>query len=417
MSTRKASGGERLRFLLFLLDGAADRPCPELGGKTPLEAASKPVIDRLAREGALGLLKTVPDSCPPGSEAANLAIFSYDPRSSNPGRGVLEAASMGIDLRVDEVAFRVNLITIEGDRITDHSSGHITSAESREIIEFLNRELRTRPLFKSIVLYPGVSYRHLLVVRGGSTRVACTPPHDILEKGWSEYLPRAQSPAAEETAALLRELVVASQALLADHPVNSRRREKGFRPAASLWPWAGGRPPSLPSFRERFGLTGAVISAVDLVKGIGRIAGLDVVDVPGATGLPDTNYEGKAEYAVEALRDHDLLYVHVEGPDEAGHAGDPELKTRALEYCDRRLVGHALEKLEERKLLPSTRIAILPDHFTPCATRTHDSTPVPFLIHGPGVESDETTVFSEAEAEKGRFGLLEGTDFMKLFVG
>ncbi len=404
------------RFLVFLLDGAADWPCEEFGGATPLEAAETPVLDRLAREGSAGTLKTIPNGCAAGSEVANLCILSYDPRTANPGRGVLEAAAMGVELPAEAVALRANLITIEDGAIVDHSAGHITSEEACEIIESLGRLQHQLLRTGTVRLYPGVSYRHLLVLAAGSPAVACTPPHDVLGQPHAEHLPRAENAAGEETAAILRDLIAASQEILPEHAVNQRRLRAGKRPANSLWPWAPGRSPQIDSFTDRFGLRGAVISAVDLVRGLGRLAGMSVIEVPGATGLPETNYEGKAAAAVNALTEHDFVYVHVEGTDEAGHAGDPALKRTAVQYCDQRLVGHAITVLEQQGLLARTRIAVLPDHFTPCAIRTHDPTPVPFLLWGPGVKPDTTEAFTEKACLRGSLGLREGTDFISLLL-
>jgi len=405
--------GAEGKFLLFVLDGMADRPCPELGGRTPLEAAPTPVMDRLAREGAVGLLRTIPEGCAPGSEVANLAILAYDPRVINPGRGVLEAASMGIALGPRTLALRANLVTLEDGRMADHSAGHIASEEARELIEALNARLATA----ETRLHPGVSYRHLLTIEGGSAALACTPPHDILGREFAPHLPRATAPEGEAACALLLRLMAASQPILRDHPVNARRRGAGKPPAASIWPWSPGTAPRIPSLSERFGVRGAVISAVDLIRGIGVLAGMRVIAVPGATGMPDTDYEGKADAAVAALDESDLVYVHVEGTDEAGHMGDPAVKARAIEWCDRRLIGRALALLAARGLIARTRIAVLPDHFTPCALRTHDPAPVPFLIWGAGTAPAGTAAFNETAAREGSLGLREGIDFMGLLLG
>jgi len=404
------------RYLVFLLDGASDRPCPQLGGKTPLEAAQTPTFDHLARRGAQGLLETVPPECHPGSEVANLSILGYDPRTANPGRGVLEAASMGIRLHPNGVVFRVNLITVEVDLITDHSADHITSEEARVLLEYLEPGLQEALHEPGLRLHPGVSYRHVLTLEHGSSEVDCTPPHDILGRPWRDHLPRPRKPEAEETAQLLRLLIEYSQSLLAGHPVNKERRAAGLRPATSLWPWAPGKQPSLVPFARLHRMKGAVISAVDLIKGIGRLIGMTVIEVPGATGQPETNYEGKAEAAVQALKDHRFVYVHVEGVDEAGHTGDPDLKLRTIEYCDRRLVGRALSLLETEGASFKVRIAVLPDHATPCEIRTHDRSPVPLLLWGEGIEADRTSRFTEREAAGGRLGLRPGTDFLKLLT-
>ncbi len=413
MADTASSRSKGDKYLIFVLDGMADLPCPELGGKTPLEAADTPQLDRLAREGACGLLQTVPERCAPGSEVANLSILSYDPETKNPGRGVLEAASMGLELDPDSITMRTNLVSMENGTITDHSAGHISSEEAAQLIEALNDTLDVT----GIMLYPGVSYRHILTIKGGSERVECTPPHDILTQLYEPHLPRALDQEGGETAALLCKVILRSQELLKNRPVNLARRQAGKRTADSLWPWSPGRKPSIAPIHHRFGLTGAVISAVDLIKGIGKLAGLEVLTVPGATGLPETNYEGKAEAAADALDLHDFVYVHVEGPDEAGHAGDPELKRRAIAWSSQRLIGRALDLLTERGLRNRTTIAVLPDHFTPCELRTHDRMPVPYLISGGAVRPDHVTAFSEKNAAGGALGLSKGTEFLGRLFG
>lgn len=401
------------KFLIILLDGSADWPCPQLGGKTPLENADAEVLHRLAAQGALGRLATIPAECKPGSEVANLCILSYDPRTCDPGRGVLEAASMGIPLRDDTLAMRANLVSFEGDLMLDHSAGHISSEEAAALLATLNEALGT----DAIQLHPGVSYRHVLTFRGGSDQVACTPPHDILGQPYGAHLPEPATSEGGGTADKLQALMTASQNILRDHPVNKARLASGKNQADSLWFWSPGKTPAITSFKGKFGLKAAVISAVDLVKGIGRLAGMTVIDVPGATGLADTNYEGKCDAAVKALEDHDLVYVHLEGPDEAGHAGDPDLKTRAIQWASSRLIGNALDQLQRRGLLAATRVAVLPDHYTPCEIRTHHGAPVPFLIAGPGVKADAAARFTEAESDRGRLGLKNGVDFISLLTG
>jgi len=395
-----------MKYVIIIGDGMADRPREDLGGKTPLMAANTPNLDALAARGRCGLFATVPLDMNPCSAAANLAVLGYDPKKYFRGRAVLEAASMGVELAADELALRCNLICIENGKIKNHSAGHISSEEGAELIAALNQELGADDL----IFHPGVSYRHLITIRGGSDQLDCTPPHDVPGTPFTDVLPRATTPAGEATATRLNELIAKSQSFLQDHPINVRRRSSGKDPANSIWPWAPGYRPAMETLNERFGINGAVISAVDLVKGLGIYAGMDVIEVAGATGLHDTNYEGKAEAAVAALADHDLVYVHVEASDEAGHDGNAELKLKTIEYLDQRLVKYIVEQTKMMK--EPVAIAVTPDHATPAAIRTHVHDPVPFIIYRPGETPDEVTRYDEETAAAGSYGTISGDQFI-----
>ena len=322
-----------MKYLIFLGDGMADYPLPELDGKTPLQVARKPVIDRLARLGRNGTFVTVEPDMPPGSEVANLSVLGYDPKRYYQGRGVIEAASLGVRLEPEDVALRCNLLCIRDGRIKNHSAGHISTEEARLLIEELNRQLAT----PEIRFYPGFTYRHLCVLKNGSPELECFPPHDHVGEEALALLPRAKSPAGEDTARTLRELILKSWEILPGQAVNLNRTLQGKDPANSIWFWSPGRKPQMPTYQELYGLKGAVIAAVDLIKGLGVYAGFDVIEVPGATGLLDTNYEGKADAALGALADHDFVFVHLEAPDEAGHSRDVRQKIEAIERFDARL--------------------------------------------------------------------------------
>ncbi len=400
-----------MKYVIILGDGMSDRPLESLGGQTPLMVARKPNIDSLCARGRCGLFVTIPPDMPPGSAVANLAVLGYDPAETFRGRGVLEAASMGVDLDPTDIAMRCNLICIEDGRIKNHSAGHITTPEACELIETLDRELGT----KSIHFHAGVSYRHLLVLTEGSEYFECTPPHDVPGKEFESLMIRPVKKEAGETADLLNGLIIRSQEVLRDHPVNLSRIEQGKDPANSVWFWSPGRRPSMKTLNELYGIRGAVISAVDLVKGLGVYAGLDIIEVEGATGLYDTNYEGKAEAAVKALEDHDFVYVHVEASDEAGHEGDVDLKVRTIEYLDSRLVRHIVEGTSH--MSEDVAIAVTPDHGTPCSVRTHVHDPVPFLIFRPGEEPDEVTHYDEESAKQGSMGTIRGDRFIRTLLG
>ncbi len=396
-----------MKTIIILGDGMADTPIEKLGGRTVLQAARKPHIDRLAALGRSGMLKTVPDELPAGSEVANLAVLGYDVRAVYEGRGVLEGAAMGVELGPDDLAMRCNLVCLDGDRLKNHSAGHITTDEGRALISAVQEVLGR----DGVSFHPGVSYRHLLVVRGGVNELKLTPPHDVPGAPWRDVLPAATGPAGEQTAALLRDLIVRSQAFLADHPINRARVAAGKDPGNSLWPWSAGRRPRMKTYQELYGRTGAVISAVDLLHGIGKYAGFRVIHVPGATGLYDTNYEGKVAAALEAIRDVDLVYLHIEAADEAGHEGNVHLKLQCVEALDARVVKPIFEATAAMD--EPVALAVLPDHPTPCALRTHTHDPVPFLIYKPGVAPDAVETYDEDAAAAGFFGLLQGDEFIR----
>ena len=386
----------------------ADEPIEALGGKTPMQYADTPYMDKLAEMGVTGRMKTVADGFHPGSEVANMAVLGYDLPTVYEGRGVLEAASIGYDLKPGEMAMRCNLICVEGDILKNHSSGHITTEEADELIRFLNEKLGS----DHIHFYTGVSYRHLLIVKGGDKRLDCTPPHDVPLHPFRPLMIKPEAPEAQETADLLNNLILQSQEILKDHPVNLRRIAAGKDPANSIWPWSPGYRPAMQTMQEMYGFKqGSVISAVDLIRGIGVYAGLEVIDVEGATGLYDTNYEGKAHAALEALKTNDFVYLHVEASDEAGHEGDVDLKIRTIENLDKRAIGILFEELQ--KWDEPVAIAVLPDHPTPCAIRTHTNTPGPFLIYRPGQEPDSVTRFDEFSVLEGKYGILEKDEFIK----
>lgn len=397
-----------MKSIIILGDGMADEPIEALGGKTPMQYADTPYMDKLAEMGVTGRMKTVADGFHPGSEVANMAVLGYDLPTVYEGRGVLEAASIGYDLKPGEMAMRCNLICVEGDILKNHSSGHITTEEADELIRFLNEKLGP----DRIHFYTGVSYRHLLVVKGGDKRLDCTPPHDVPLHPFRPLMIKPEAPEAQETADLLNNLILQSQEILKDHPVNLRRIAAGKDPANSIWPWSPGYRPAMQTMQKMYGFKqGSVISAVDLIRGIGVYAGLEVIDVEGATGLYDTNYEGKAHAALEALKTNDFVYLHVEASDEAGHEGDVDLKIRTIENLDKRAIGILFEELQ--KWDEPVAIAVLPDHPTPCAIRTHTNTPVPFLIYKPGQEPDSVTRFDEFSVLEGKHGILEKDEFIK----
>lgn len=401
-----------MKYIIVLGDGMADEPLVEYGGKTPLQMAQKPVIDSLAKRGRTGRLITVPETMHPGSEIANMSVLGYDVQSVFEGRGVLEAASIGVTLEVNDLALRCNLLTIEHENIKNHSAGHISNPEAYELIEFLNKKLGN----EIIRFYPGVSYRHLIVIKGGKKHLNCTPPHDVPGMPFRPCLVQPENEEAADTAKLLNYLTLRSQALLADHPVNQKRKELGKEIANSIWLWSPGYKPQMPTLKELFGIeTSAVISAVDLIQGIGIYAGMDVIKVEGATGLYDTNYEGKAQATIDALKNHDLVYLHVEASDEAGHEGDVELKTKTITYLDSRIVKYLVE--ETGKMAEAVTIAVLPDHPTPCATKIHTRDAVPFIIYRPGETPDDAQYYDEFEVAKGSYGILKGDQFMWALLG
>lgn len=400
-----------MKYIIFLGDGMSDYPVARLGGKTPLQAARKPHLDRIAREGNCGLLRTIEDDVAPGSEAANLSVMGYDPRQVLQGRGVLEAASMGVDIRPGEIGMRCNLICLADGKIKNHSAGHISSEESDEIIMTLQAELGSDTRH----FYTGVSYRHLFVGADLDPRLECAPPHDHPGEPAEPLMIRPKTPEAAATADLLNDLTRRSWAILKDHPVNRKRIAAGKDPGNSIWLWSPGRRPTMWTFPDRFGISGTVISAVDLIRGIGVYAGLRIVRVPGATGLYTTNYEGKADACLKALETDDFCYVHVEAPDEAGHDGNLELKIKTIEDFDTRLVGRVIEGIERNGT--EAVVAVLPDHPTPVETRVHARDAVPFAIRDPRHKPDSVTHYDEASCAKGSFGLLRGDQFIREVFG
>lgn len=394
--------------IIILGDGMADEPIASLGNKTPLQAAHTPYMDLLAKKGRSGLLNTVPDGFAPGSEIANLSVLGYHIPTVYEGRGVLEAASMGVEILPGEMAMRCNLVCLEGDLLKNHSAGHISTAEATELIQFLEKEIGN-DLFS---FYPGVSYRHLLKMKGGDKRLHCTPPHDIPEQPFRPHLIQPDHGEAATTSDALNKLILASQELLRDHPINRKRIAAGKDPANSIWPWSPGYRPQMKPLTALYPInSGAVISAVDLIRGIGVYAGLEVIMVEGATGLYDTNYEGKAQAALDALKEKDFVYLHVEASDEAGHEGDVPLKVKTIEYLDARIVKTIYEETLTWDI-PVT-ITILPDHPTPCAIRTHTRDAIPFLIWHKGIEPDSVQTYDEFAAREGSYGLLQGNQLMK----
>jgi 2,3-bisphosphoglycerate-independent phosphoglycerate mutase len=393
-----------MKVIILLGDGMSDELYSELGNKSPLQAAATPNMDFMAMHGQVGLANTVPEGLPPGSDVANLSVFGYDPRNCYTGRSPLEAVSMGVQLGPDDVAFRMNMVTLkpQGSAIymQDFSAGHITTSESRELVATLQKEIGT----SEFEFHPGVGYRHLMVWRGGKDGMKGTPPHDITGKAVLDYLPRGDG------ADILNSIMNHSQMVLHDHPVNKKRKEAGNLPANSVWLWGHGKIPKIAPFIDKFGLTGAVISAVDLIKGIGICAGLDIINVEGATGYIDTNYLGKALAALAALETHDFVYVHVEAPDEASHAGRMDHKIQAIEDFDRQVVGTVLEGV---KKFGDYAILCTPDHPTPVRLMTHTSEPVPFIIYRGG-EGQGNGAASYDEAQAKATGLtLEGYMLIK----
>ena len=390
----------------------ADEPIPSLGGKTPLQAAEKPEMDWLAAHGRNGLLDTIPQGFSPGSEIANLAILGYDLPKVFEGRGSLEAASMGVPIGDGEMAMRCNLITIENGRIKNHSGGQISTEEAAQLIGYLQEELGG----KDVDFFPGVSYRHLLKMKGGDKHISCTPPHDVIGDDFRKHLIKPENEGAKATADRLNELTLKSMELLPKHPVNIARAKAGKDIANSIWPWSPGYRPKMQTLSEQFPeiKSGSVISAVDLIKGIGVYAGLKSIDVEGATGLYDTNYEGKAAAAIEALKNEDFVFLHLEASDEAGHDGDPELKILTIRYLNDRIIRPILNEI--RTWDEDVSIAVLPDHPTPCAIRTHTAKPIPFTIYRTNGSSDSVTKFDEFSAKEGSYGLIAGRQFIELFL-
>lgn len=400
-----------MKHIIILGDGMADERIAKLNNKTPLEAANKPYIDLIAQKGCTGLFHTVPAGFKPGSEIANMCVLGYDVRTEFEGRGSLEAASIGVSIMPGEMAMRCNLICVQDGKIKNHSAGHISNEEAKELIEFLQAELGN----DVFTFHNGISYRHLLIMKGGNKQITCTPPHDVPGAEVNSVLVKADVAEAEETARLLNELTLRSQELLENHPVNLKRKAEGKDPANSIWVWSPGYKPSMKTLKEKFGIgSGAVISAVDLIKGIGVYAGLESIEVEGATGLYNTNYEGKAEAAIEALKKNDFVFLHIEASDEAGHEGDVDLKVKTIEYLDSRIVKPIYEEVS--KWDEPVSIAILPDHPTPCAIKTHTASAIPFIIYNPEAEADKVEVYNEFSVKEGSYGILNEDEFIKSFL-
>ncbi|MBE0428858.1 MAG: cofactor-independent phosphoglycerate mutase [Thermoleophilia bacterium] len=393
-----------MKYLILIPDGSADQPRDELGGQTPLQAASTPNSARLATAGSIGLVQTIPEDLPAGSDVANLCVMGYNPHEYYTGRAPLEAASLGLRMYPGDVAFRCNLVHVEDGVMRDFSAGHIGTEEATRLLALVQQDLGGA----EASFYPGLSYRHIMISRGKGLRAACTPPHDITGQPVAGHLPEG------EDAGWLRGLMESSARLLEDHPVNAARVARGEAPANMIWLWGQGTAPRLPRFRERFGLDGSVISAVDLVKGLGTYAGLKVVRVPGATGWLDTDYAAKGRSALEELEQRDLVYVHVEAPDEASHAGDVKEKIKAIERFDADLLGTILSGLDS---FPEHRILMLPDHATPLSTKTHNHDPVPFLFYDPSRPAQgQGLAFDEESARQSGWKFMRGWELMEWFI-
>lgn len=404
-----------MKHIIILGDGMADHAVERLGGKTLLEYANTPNMDNLARIGRTGRLATVPDGFLPGSEVANATILGYDMNKVYEGRGPLEAASIGYEMEPGDLALRCNIICLENGKIKNHHGGHLTTDESTELIDLLNERLGS----DRVRFVKGIQYRHLLIIKGGNKYINCAPPHDHPNEEWRKLLIRPEKGHEHEaldTATLLNELIIKSQDVLYDAPLNVKRRAEGKDEANSIWPWGGGYRPQMKTLSEMYPQIkrGDVISAVDLIRGIGHYAGLHNIIVEGATGLADTNYEGKTQAAIEALRKDDFVFLHIEASDEAGHDGDLELKLRTIENLDSRVVGPIFEEVS--KWDEPVAIAVMPDHPTPVEIRTHVKEPVPFIVWYPGISPDSVQTYSEVSCVSGSYGMLYLTEFMNMFM-
>ena len=418
-----------MKHIIILGDGMADLPVERLGGKTLLQYAHKPMMDQLAKEGRCGRLITVPEGFPPGSEVANTAILGYDLNKVYEGRGPLEAASIGYEMADDDFAIRCNIITLQDGKIITHNGGNLETQDADVLIKYLNEKLakpiNEREGCELVKFITGIQYRHLLVIKGGNKHIVCAPPHDHPNEEWRPLLVKPEATentdsakrlSPQETADLINELILKSQDLLAQHPFNVERAKRGERQANSIWPWSGGYRPSMETLMQQYPQvkSGTVISAVDLIRGIGHYAGLKIVEVEGATGLADTNYEGKAQAAIEALKTDDFVFVHVEASDEAGHDGDLELKLKTIEYLDQRLIAPIYKEVSTWD--EPVCIAVLPDHLTPVEMRIHVGQPVPFLIWHRGIEPDSVQQYDEVSCVTGSYGLLKLNEFMQTLM-
>jgi 2,3-bisphosphoglycerate-independent phosphoglycerate mutase len=396
-----------MKYIVLVADGMADYPIKELGDHTPLEAARKPNMDYIARNGRLGRVKTIPEKMTPASDVANMSIFGYNPQDFYSGRGPLEAANLGIELEQDDVAFRCNLVTVSGDKLIDYSAGHINSKEAAILIKFIDEKIGN----DKFRFYPGISYRHLMLAKDGSRdsleKVICVAPHDITGKSINENLPKGKN--ADSLIKLMRD----SQGILEHHEVNAVRIDLKENPANMIWLWGQGKKPDMPKFMDKFGISGSVISAVDLIKGLGKILGLEVINVPGATGYYDTDYKGKAKAAIKSLQKSDFVFLHVEAPDEAGHNGDIREKITAIERFDQLVVGTILDAFKRKK---NFRMLIMPDHATPISLKTHTADAVCFALFGQGITGRGFLNYSEREAEKADLYFEKGYELMDYFI-
>lgn len=393
-----------MKYILVVLDGMADEFLPELDGKTPMMVARKPNLDRLAARGQVGIVTTTPPGMSPGSDVTNLSILGYDPRKYYTGRGPLEAASLEIPLETRDVAFRCNLVSTDGAAITESSAGHVSTEEARVLIELLDEKLGT----SRIKFYPGVSYRHITVWRDGSADVECAAPYRIVGEPFREHLPMGDG---EDK---LRSMIYDSYEILDGHPINRRRVDEGHHPANMVWFWGQGVQPDIPPFFNLRGMTGSVVAAVDLIRGIGRMVGLKLYDVPGATGYTDTNYLGKGQYAVGALRQQDFVWVHIEAPDEAAHEGDLDAKIEAIEQIDEKVIGTIVEGMKD---IGEFRLLALPDHPTPVKTRSHSDSPVPFVLYSSAQETANSLPYDERALDEAKLRVEEGHRLIELLLG
>ena len=401
-----------MKHIIILGDGMADWPSASLGNQTLLQYSHIPYMDMLASKGRTGQLITVSDGFHPGSEVANMSVMGYNLPKVYEGRGPLEAASIGVELQPGDMAMRCNIVCIEGEILKNHSAGHITTEEADVLIKYLQEHLGN----EQVQFHTGVQYRHLLVIKGGNKHLDCTPPHDVPLHPFRPLMVKAEVSEAQETADLLNDLILKSQELLKNHPLNLKRMAEGKDPANSIWPWSPGYRPQMEPLSVMYPQIkkGSVISAVDLINGIGVYAGLRRIPVEGATGLYDTNYENKVSAALEALKTDDLVYLHIEASDEAGHEGNFDLKQLTIENLDKRVVGPIYEAVKDWE--EPVSIAVLPDHPTPCELRTHTSEPVPFLIYYPGIEPDEVQTFDEVACKEGIYGVMKENEFMNEFM-
>ena len=401
-----------MKHIIILGDGMADWPSASLGNRTLLQVSHTPNMDKLAKMGRTGRLITVADGFHPGSEVANMSVMGYDLPKVYEGRGPLEAASIGVELQPGDMAMRCNIVCIEGEILKNHSAGHISTEDADILVKYLQEHLGN----ERVQFHTGVQYRHLLVIKGGNKQVDCTPPHDVPLHPFRPLMVKAEVPEAQETAGLLNDLILKSQELLKNHPLNLKRMAEGKDPANSIWPWSPGYRPQMEPLSVMYPQIkkGSVISAVDLINGIGVYAGLRRISVEGATGLYDTNYENKVSAALEALKEDDLVYLHIEASDEAGHEGNFDLKRLTIENLDKRAVGPIYEAVKDWD--EPVAIAVLPDHPTPCELRTHTAEPVPFLIYYPGIESDKVQTFDEMACKEGIYGVMKENEFMNEFI-